>query len=118
MGVESFGYTLSTAFLGAIIVFVSLIGLSMMMVLLNVILKEREAEGPKPPVIPPVSSHLPPPWLIPAVSVFLSMEIEDAEISPTLCWKPTDNERLDPWRGSIPLNPGCGAKPSLWDQRH
>lgn len=99
MEVELFSYSGMTALLGITIVFLSLVGLCLLMVILKVIVKERE-EGdtlkiPIGPEVLPKKTEEESAWVIGAVAAFL---MDEEDFSPSAAgWAPDPSEASDPW---------------------
>lgn len=100
MNVELFSYSIMASILGIVIVFLSLVGLCLLMVLLKVIFQDREKPAEAATVAPtaPAVSAVPQEntdWVMAAVVAFL-ME-EDGPAPSTAGWTPRATEVSDPW---------------------
>lgn len=116
MNVEIFSYSVLASILGILIVFLSLCALSLLMVLLKVVFREREEKKPAPaphegPIVSavpagPIVSAVPKGpmvsavkrqdnWIIAAVAAFLA--IEDENNPSTAAWTPGSHEKSDLW---------------------
>jgi len=106
MNIEAFNYSVLASILGIMIVFLSLCGLSLLMVLLKVVFKERvkdktasatsstAAAAPAGPAVTAVKRE-DNNWIMAAVSAFLALEDEN---SPSAAgWGPAGSEKSDPW---------------------
>ena len=101
MNVELFSYSIMASILGVAIVFLSLVGLCLLMVLLKVLFQEKEKPAASPgaaaPAAPAVSAK---PrentdWVMAAVAAFL-ME-EEGPAPSAAAWAPKGTEASDPW---------------------
>ena len=97
MNIEVFSYSGMVAFLGISIVFLSLMGLCLLMVLLKAAFKEQDKPLAAIPVSPVVSAvpEEDTAWVIAAAVAFL-MEAEDPGPSAAR-WAPASSEATDPW---------------------
>ena len=105
MNIELYSYSVMASVLGIIIVFVSLLGLSLLMVLLKVLFQDKEkpsapAEVTPKSSAPPAASAGSHPgegqdWIMAAVAAFL-ME-EETPTPSAAAWGRRSTEVLDPW---------------------
>jgi len=102
MNIEAFGYSVMASVLGISIVFISLVGLSLLMVLLKVLFGDKEK---KPASVEVAASSGNTgagavakennDWIMAAVAAYL-ME-EDGVAPSALSWGPQVGEPTDPW---------------------
>jgi hypothetical protein len=105
MNIELYSYSVMASILGIVIVFVSLLGLSLLMVLLKVLFQDREKPSApakvssKPDAAPAAGAGSRPEegqeWIMAAVVAFL-ME-EDTPPPSAAAWGRRSTEVLDPW---------------------
>lgn len=93
MNIEIYSYSVLASILGILIVFLSLCALSLLMVGLKVVFRDR----------PKVKSDLKTPenkeheWIMAAVAVFLSEEEAEMKNPSAEAWTPRRSEQSDPW---------------------
>ncbi len=101
MNVEVFSYSVLASILGILIVFLSLCALSLLMVVLKVIFRERKEETPVADVTKPSGpavtavQRVNNDWIMAAVAAFLAGEDENAPSAGV--WSPGLSEKSDPW---------------------
>ena len=100
MNIELYSYSVMASILGIVIVFLSLVGLCLLMVLLKKVFAEREKPSDSAAAAPsakaaPAASAEAPEWIMAAVAAY--MLEADIPVPSAAAW-----------------NPGIGDIPSLW----
>lgn len=107
MNVNIFSYSVLASILGILIVFISLCGLSLLMVALKTIFKERQNKVPITKTDPLSSSGKEnSDWIMAAVSVFLTEE--DIDAPSAVAWYPQISEKNDYWINRTSFNKRTG----------
>ncbi len=104
MNLELYSYSVMASILGISIVFISLLGLSLLMVLLKVIFQEKETKtapaavsgkAAPAPAVPAQGSQEGNDWIMAAVAAYLIQE--DLPAPSAASWVSRGSEMLDPW---------------------
>lgn len=100
MNIEAFGYSVMASVLGISIVFLSLVGLSLLMVLLKVLFGDKENKPGTVAAVPAEAgvsavARENNDWIMAAVAAYM-ME-EDGVAPSALSWGPKADEPADPW---------------------
>lgn len=105
MNTELFGYSVMASILGIIIVFISLLGLSLLMVLLKVLFQDKEPKAVPTAVQSGKTSAAPTgpaeenqegnDWIMAAVAAYLIQE--DLPAPSAASWVSRGSEVMDPW---------------------
>ena len=106
MNVNIFSYSVLASILGILIVFISLCGLSLLMVALKTIFRERQKKLPATKMDSASSEKEIPDWIMAAVSVFLTEE--DSDAPSAIAWCPQISEKNDYWINRTSFNKRTG----------
>jgi len=106
MNIESYIYTIFSAIIGMLIVFLFLGFLSLTMAILKAIFKEKNRNIEKRKIVNKdikVSDNKKPEWLIAAISSYFAIEEEELYPYSGDTWKASSSEKLNPWQFKVKL---------------